>query len=110
MNEPPSLNEVLAAYGLTHRRCGGESSQAHKVTDVAGVIRFRGTCSEVWAWVNTFDTLSHDELADCADGLLTPEQERIVVVKLHVEPHHATFRRFFPDAYDLHFSGGCPCQ
>lgn len=70
MSGGPTLTEVLAARGYTHRRTEGGPAGAHDVMDADGVVVVTGRAHEVWAWLRRAHVAEANALVDeCFDGL-----------------------------------------
>ena len=96
----PSLNEILAAYGLSVQ----PNPRTISVIDETGDVLFVGPLAAARAWAEEFDTIEDDNLAAFGEGSLSPAETRRMVLKLHVEGRsRAALRDLFPEVYAQHF-------
>lgn len=96
---PPTLNEALAAAGLTVDQSQSEGAP-RAIRDASGAIVFEGRAGDVWKWLERRRLVTDEDLAAFAERRLTPVEARKVETLLHVDGQaRAALRDLFPRVY-----------
>lgn len=103
---PPTLNEAIAAAGLTVDRPRNAPGGPRSIRDASGAVVFEGRAGDVLKWLERQRLVSDEDLAAFAEGRLTPMEARRVETLLHVDGQaRAALRDLFPAVYAGVFGG-----